>query len=93
MRIQSEKMSNKLPDVKESAIAFCLASDWLRRWDKFSGPVKVQSTILLYWNKMVCFAPWNTNNVQFETKHMLDLVEFLSFLHVISRLPAWVMDQ
>ena len=46
MRTQSENMSNKLPEVQESAIAFCLASDWLRRWDKFSGPIKVQSTIL-----------------------------------------------
>lgn len=31
MRTQSENMSNKLPEVQESAIVFCLASDWLRR--------------------------------------------------------------
>lgn len=31
MRTQSENMSNKLPEVQESTIAFYLASDWLRR--------------------------------------------------------------
>lgn len=48
MGTQSENMSNKPPEVQESAIAFYLASDWLRKWDKFSGPIKVQSTILSY---------------------------------------------
>ena len=63
MRTQSENMSNKLREVQESAIAFCLASDWLRRWDKFSGPIKVQSTILNYFCHFVKIAPLKQDGV------------------------------
>lgn len=56
---------------------------------------EVQSTILNYFCHFVENCSTETrwcvlhHEIQFETKHILDLdVEFLAFLHVISRLPA-----